>query len=128
MALVDFTNPDACKWYQSKLKALVDMGVDSFKTDFGERIPTGDTVYFDGSDPQKMHNYYAFLYNKVTFEVLEKSLGKNNAALFARSATAGCQVRMNPTSFQGTLTTNIYPTEIPSALGRRPVLDFPGNG
>ncbi|TPX15350.1 uncharacterized protein E0L32_004627 [Thyridium curvatum] len=91
MAFVDFTNPDACKWYQSKLKALVDMGVDSFKTDFGERIPTGDTVYFDGSDPAKMHNYYSFLYNKVTFEVLEKSLGKNNAALFARSATAGCQ-------------------------------------
>ncbi|KAH7122003.1 glycosyl hydrolases family 31-domain-containing protein [Dactylonectria estremocensis] len=91
MAIVDFTNPDACKWYQSKLQALVDMGVESFKTDFGERIPTGDTVYFDGSDPQKMHNYYAFLYNKVTFEVLEKSLGKNNAALFARSATAGCQ-------------------------------------
>ncbi|KAJ9144782.1 Alpha-D-xyloside xylohydrolase [Coniochaeta hoffmannii] len=91
MAFVDFTNPDACKWYQSKLKALIDMGVDSFKTDFGERIPTGDVVYFDGSDPQKMHNYYSFLYNKVTFEVLEESLGKNNAALFARSATAGCQ-------------------------------------
>ncbi|KAH7156015.1 glycosyl hydrolases family 31-domain-containing protein [Dactylonectria macrodidyma] len=91
MAIVDFTNPDACKWYQSKLQALVDMGVESFKTDFGERIPTGDTVYFDGSDPQKMHNYYAFLYNKVTFEALEKSLGKNNAVLFARSAAAGCQ-------------------------------------
>jgi alpha-glucosidase (family GH31 glycosyl hydrolase) len=41
-----------------------------------------------------MHNYYAFLYNKVTFEVLERSLGKNNAALFARSATAGCQVNL----------------------------------
>ena len=96
MAFVDFTNPDACKWYQNKLKALIDMGVDSFKTDFGERIPTGDVVYFDGSDPQKMHNYYSFLYNKVAFEVLEKSLGKNNAALFARSATAGCQVRLSP--------------------------------
>lgn len=91
MAFIDFTNPDACKWYQGKLQALVDMGVDSFKTDFGERIPTGDAVYFDGSSPEKMHNYYSYLYNKVTFEVLEKSYGKNNAALFARSATAGCQ-------------------------------------
>ncbi|KAI5460599.1 glycosyl hydrolases family 31-domain-containing protein [Mariannaea sp. PMI_226] len=91
MAFVDFTNPEACRWYQSRLKGLLDMGVDSFKTDFGERIPTGDTVYFDGSDPHKMHNYYAYLYNKVTFEVLEQSFGKNNAALFARSATAGCQ-------------------------------------
>ncbi len=35
---------DACAWYASKLKALVAMGVDCFKTDFGERIPT-DVVY-----------------------------------------------------------------------------------
>ncbi|OBT72124.1 hypothetical protein VF21_09169 [Pseudogymnoascus sp. 05NY08] len=91
MAFVDFTNPAACEWYQSKLEGLIELGVDSFKTDFGERIPTGDAVYFDGSDPEKMHNFYPYLYNKVTFEVLEKAYGKNNAALFARSATAGVQ-------------------------------------
>jgi len=90
MALVDFTNPAACEWYASYLRELVDMGVDSFKTDFGERIPT-DVVYFDGSDPYKMHNYYTQLYNKVVFEVLEEKLGKNEAAVFARSATAGGQ-------------------------------------
>ncbi|CAM4319955.1 alpha-D-xyloside xylohydrolase [Paenibacillus endophyticus] len=90
MALVDFTNPAACEWYASYLRELVDMGVDSFKTDFGERIPT-DVAYFDGSDPMKMHNYYTQLYNKVVFEVLEEKLGKNEAALFARSATAGGQ-------------------------------------
>ncbi|OBZ09424.1 alpha-xylosidase [Bacillus sp. FJAT-26390] len=90
MALVDFTNPAACEWYASYLRDLVDMGVDSFKTDFGERIPT-DVVYSDGSDPMKMHNYYTQLYNKVVFEVLEEKLGKNEAALFARSATAGGQ-------------------------------------
>ncbi|WP_438433168.1 alpha-xylosidase [Gorillibacterium sp. sgz500922] len=90
MALVDFTNPDACDWYAGYLRGLVDMGVDCFKTDFGERIPT-DVVYFDGSDPFKMHNYYTQLYNKVVFEVLEEKLGKNEAALFARSATAGGQ-------------------------------------
>lgn len=90
MALVDFTNPAACEWYASYLRELVDMGVDSFKTDFGERIPT-DVAYFDGSDPMKMHNYYTQLYNKVVFEVLEEKLGRNEAALFARSATAGGQ-------------------------------------
>ncbi|ANF96431.1 alpha-xylosidase [Paenibacillus bovis] len=90
MGLVDFTNPAAVDWYKSKLKVLVDQGVDSFKTDFGERIPT-DVVYYDGSDPVKMHNYYTFLYNKVVFELLEESLGKNEAALFARSATVGGQ-------------------------------------
>lgn len=90
MALVDFTNPAACQWYAGYLRELVDMGVDSFKTDFGERIPT-DVVYHDGSDPVKMHNFYTYLYNKVVFEVLEEKLGKNEAALFARSATAGGQ-------------------------------------
>ncbi|MFC5649093.1 alpha-xylosidase [Paenibacillus solisilvae] len=90
MALVDFTNPDACQWYAGYLKDLVDMGVDSFKTDFGERIPT-DVVYFDGSDPVKMHNFYTYLYNKVVFEVLEEKLGKQEAAVFARSATVGGQ-------------------------------------
>ena len=57
MGLVDFTNPEACRWYADKLRALVEMGVDTFKTDFGERIPT-DVVYHDGSDPVRMHNYY----------------------------------------------------------------------
>lgn len=90
MALVDFTNPGAVKWYQSKLKELMDMGVDCFKTDFGERIPT-DVVYFDGSDPVRMHNYYTQLYNKAVFELLEENRGKNEAMLFARSATAGGQ-------------------------------------
>ena len=42
---------------RDKLRALVEMGVDCFKTDFGERIPT-DVVYHDGSDPVQMHNYY----------------------------------------------------------------------
>ncbi|MEC0182272.1 alpha-xylosidase [Paenibacillus peoriae] len=90
MGLVDFTNPAAVAWYQDKLKVLVDQGVDCFKTDFGERIPT-DVVYYDGSDPVKMHNYYTYLYNKAVFDVLEEKLGKNEAALFARSATAGGQ-------------------------------------
>ena len=91
MAIVDFTNPDACKWFQDKLEVLLDMGVDCFKTDFGERIPTEDVVYFDGSDPKKMHNYYTYLYNKTVYELLERKRGKEEAVLFARSATVGGQ-------------------------------------
>lgn len=90
MGIVDFTNPDARKWYTDYLRRLVDMGVDCFKTDFGERIPT-DVVYDDGSDPEKMHNYYTYLYNQAVYEVLEEKLGRGEAVLFARSATAGCQ-------------------------------------
>ncbi len=90
MALVDFTNPDACKWYQDKLAGLLNMGVDCFKTDFGERIPV-NCVYHDGSDPKKMHNFYTYLYNKTVFDLLEEKRGKGEAVLFARSATVGGQ-------------------------------------
>ena len=91
MAIVDFTNPAACKWFQDKLEVLLDMGVDCFKTDFGERIPTENVAYFDGSDPVKMHNLYTYLYNKCVFDLLERKRGKGQAVLFARSATVGGQ-------------------------------------
>ncbi|MCD8107429.1 MAG: alpha-xylosidase [Oscillospiraceae bacterium] len=90
MAIVDFTNPAACEWYASKLRTLCEMGVDCFKTDFGERIPT-ECVYYNGADPIKMHNYYTYLYNQTVFNVLKDYYGENKACLFARSATAGSQ-------------------------------------
>ena len=90
MAVVDFTNPEAVLWYQNELRQLMEQGIDTFKTDFGERIPV-DVMYFDGSDPYKMHNYYTYLYNKAVFEVIEEFKGKNQAMVFARSATTGGQ-------------------------------------
>ena len=91
MAIVDFTNPEAVLWYQSHLKRLLAMGVDCFKTDFGERIPTEHVRWHNGADPGAMHNYYAYLYNKVVFDVLKEEKGEGEAILFARSATAGSQ-------------------------------------
>ncbi|QHC57998.1 alpha-xylosidase [Rathayibacter sp. VKM Ac-2760] len=91
MALIDFTNPEATRWFQDKLRVLVRQGVDSFKTDFGERIPSEGVAWFDGSDPEGMHNWYTQLYNRAVFDVLEEELGEGRAALFARSATVGGQ-------------------------------------
>ncbi len=90
LAFVDFTNPDACAWYASKLKTLVDMGVDAFKTDFGEKIPL-PVRYYDGSDPERMHNYYTYLYTQTVFDLLSREKGEGEAVLFARSATTGSQ-------------------------------------
>lgn len=90
MGLVDFTNPDATRWYQEHLRRLVAQGVDCFKTDFGERIPV-DVEYFDGSSPERMHNLYTQLYNEAVFEVLQEARGAGDAVLFARSATTGGQ-------------------------------------
>ncbi len=96
LAVIDFTNPEAVAWYQSKLVELMDMGVDSFKTDFGERIPVPSTFYktntikyFDGSDPYVMHNYYTHLYNQAVYTAMT-DYGKDGC-LFARSGTVGGQ-------------------------------------
>jgi alpha-D-xyloside xylohydrolase len=90
MGLVDFTNPEATRWYQDKLRVLLGQGVDAFKTDFGERIPLG-VDYFDGSSPERMHNWYTQLYNRAVFDLLVEERGEGEAVLFARSATVGGQ-------------------------------------
>ena len=43
------------------------------------------------SDPERMHNYYTYLYNKTVFDLLEQERGQGEAVLFARSATVGGQ-------------------------------------
>jgi alpha-D-xyloside xylohydrolase len=90
MGIVDFTNPGAREWYAGKLRSLLDLGVDCFKTDFGERIPT-DVVWSNGADPERMHNFYSYLYNQSVFELLRTYRGEPEAVVFARSATAGGQ-------------------------------------
>lgn len=90
MGLVDMTNPAAVAWYQSKLRRLLGQGVDCVKTDFGERIPT-DVVWHDGTDPARMHNLYAELYNRAVHDVLVSVRGEGEAVLFARSGTVGGQ-------------------------------------
>lgn len=100
-AIVDFTNPEACQWFSAHLHKLMDAGVDSFKTDFGERIPFDPqkVKYHDGSDPVRMHNYYSFLYNKCVWDCIKSHSSHvdgpqsgENPVLFARSATAGGQI------------------------------------
>ncbi|KIK59661.1 glycoside hydrolase family 31 protein [Collybiopsis luxurians FD-317 M1] len=91
LAIVDFTNPQACDWYKSKLNALIDIGVDCFKTDFAERIPHVSVKYHNGSDPMRMHNMYSIIYNELVFNLLKERLGEGEAVLFARASFAGGQ-------------------------------------
>ncbi|MBQ0928892.1 alpha-xylosidase [Ideonella alba] len=90
MAIVDFTHPGAVRWYQDHLRRLLAQGVDCFKTDFGERIPSEGVVYHDGSDPVEMHNLYALKYNEVVFDLLREEKGED-AVVFARSTYASGQ-------------------------------------
>ena len=56
---------------RDKLRVLLDQGVDCFKTDFGERIPT-DVVYYDGSDPELMHNSVSYTHLLRTCSALPR--------------------------------------------------------
>ena len=73
---------------------LLDMGVDCFKTDFGERIPT-DVVWHDGSDPERMHNYYTYLYNQTVFDAAARAprRGRGGACSPARRPPAASSSR-----------------------------------
>jgi alpha-D-xyloside xylohydrolase len=50
-----------------------------------------DVAWSDGSDPERMHNYYTYLYNRTVFEAMRSHRGTGEAVLFARSATVGSQ-------------------------------------
>lgn len=88
--LLDFTNPEAVRWFQGKIAAVLDEGVDVLKTDFGEDIPY-DAVFANGMSGLEMRNVYSRLYNQAVFETVRLHKGEENALVWARSGCAGMQ-------------------------------------
>ncbi len=84
---IDFTNPEAVKWYQGLLANLLRMGASAIKTDFGERIDMA--VKFQALPAEKAHNLYALLYQKAAFEITDEIT--KEALVWARAGWAGCQ-------------------------------------
>ena len=84
---VDFSNPDACKWYGEKIAKLIEMGAGVIKTDFGEGIAE-DAIY-QNIDGKYFHNLYSLVYNRVVFNAIKSVSGDN--IVWARSGTAGSQ-------------------------------------
>ena len=85
-ANVDFTNPDAVKYWQDLIRPTVKLGIWGFKADDGEDIKPDD-VFFDGRRGWEMHNEYSTLYNRALTELLEQE--GVDGLLWARSGSLG---------------------------------------
>jgi alpha-D-xyloside xylohydrolase len=87
-AVLDFSNPEAVKWYQGLLAGLLKMGVGAIKADFGEGAPaTG--LYASGRTGFYEHNLYPLRYNKAVADITRETTGES--IIWARSAWAGSQ-------------------------------------
>ncbi len=86
--VIDFSNPEAVSWYQSKIRRLLDMGVSCIKTDFGENAPAG--ARYETVEGTYMHNLYPKLYNEAAWGVMQEEY-EQEPIVWARSATVGCQ-------------------------------------
>lgn len=87
-AIIDFSNKEACEWYASLLKPLLEMGVGAIKVDFGEGAPKHGH-YASGKTGKYEHNLYPLRYNKCAFEATKKYTGEG--IIWARSTWAGSQ-------------------------------------
>jgi alpha-glucosidase (family GH31 glycosyl hydrolase) len=74
-ALIDFTNPSACKWWQEKgIKKMLLEGVNGFKLDRSEELipETYEQLFYDGRTAKQVRNEYPLLYVKTVYEVCNK--------------------------------------------------------
>ncbi|HQO69740.1 MAG TPA: glycoside hydrolase family 31 protein [Clostridia bacterium] len=86
-AIIDFSNPEACRWYADQIKDVIRTGISAIKTDFGEGIPE-EAKYMNISG-SRFHNLYSLAYNCVIFNACKEVSGDN--IVWARSGTAGSQ-------------------------------------
>jgi alpha-D-xyloside xylohydrolase len=88
-AILDFTNPDARRWWQDQHRPWLRAGVDVFKTDFGEGVPE-QAHAFNGMTGRTLHNLFPLLYNAAVHEVITQETGRPGM-VWGRSGWAGTQ-------------------------------------
>jgi alpha-D-xyloside xylohydrolase len=89
VGIVDFTNPEATSWFKGLLSPLLRQGVDVFKTDFGEGVPS-DAAAHNGMTGEELHNLYPLLYNDAVAEVTAEETGRPGM-VWGRCTYAGGQ-------------------------------------
>jgi alpha-glucosidase (family GH31 glycosyl hydrolase) len=70
IALLDFTNPRAVRYWRQRVAKALDTGADGFMADFGEEVLFG-MHFADGTTGKTMHDKYLTLYAKATREAID---------------------------------------------------------
>jgi alpha-glucosidase (family GH31 glycosyl hydrolase) len=69
IALLDFTNPAAVRFWQREVAKVLSLGFDGFMQDFGEEV-LYDMHFANGQTGVTMHNRYLVLYMRATRQAL----------------------------------------------------------
>jgi len=89
--LIDFTNPDAVKWWQEEgLAKVLSQGVRGFKLDRSEEIvpESRDVRVHDGRTMREVRNDYPVQYVRAVNEICRKMCG-DDFVIFPRAAYTG---------------------------------------
>jgi len=89
VGILDVTHPEAAAWLVGRLRELLRMGADVFKTDFGEGVPF-DAVAHDGATGSELHNLYTLRYNDLVADVTAAETGAAGL-VWGRSTYTGGQ-------------------------------------
>ncbi|MSP25056.1 MAG: glycoside hydrolase family 31 protein [Myxococcales bacterium] len=109
--LLDLTNPEAVAWWQSKLGAYRDLGIEGYKLDYGEDVvlsPTGIRIpwkFADGTDERTQHAEFPLNYHGTYAPLVPDDGG----LLLCRTGSYGDQLN-------GTV---IWPGDLDSTFAKR---------
>ncbi len=91
IALLDFTDPAAVRFWQAEVTKALDLGADGFMQDFGEEV-LFDMRFHNGETGATMHNRYLALAAKATrqaFTRYERRHPKRHLWFFTRAGYSG---------------------------------------
>jgi len=88
--LIDFTNPDAQKWYAQKLYQLHQTGVDGWWTDLNEpEMDFPEMVFYGGKTRDAVHNLMALSSHKAIYQMYRAQLPDERVFIISRSGFVG---------------------------------------
>ncbi len=91
VSLLDVTHPGAQAWLWSRLKTLIQGGIDGLWTDLGEpETPVSDAQYHLGSDRQ-VHNLYNLIWAKTIADGFARDFPDRRLINLSRAGCAGIQ-------------------------------------